>query len=177
MSLYLRIESASGPRPTASMLFYEWGCNSACATRAPEESAMRRRSFVAALSLAAVSTTAFAQTAPAAKRTQTRAPDAAAAPGYQAADAIRFERPDVHAGDRPVGASFASRSAALGVSGAAGTAHPLATLTAIEILKRGGTAVDGAVRVRVHQFDRLRAQCLQSPTPARKTPRFAATPP
>jgi gamma-glutamyltranspeptidase/glutathione hydrolase len=44
-----------------------------------------------------------------------------------------------------VGASFASRSAALGLSGAAGTAHPLATLTAIEILKRGGSAVDGAV--------------------------------
>ena len=44
-----------------------------------------------------------------------------------------------------MGASFASRSAALGLSGAAGTAHPLATLTAIEILKRGGSAVDGAV--------------------------------
>jgi gamma-glutamyltranspeptidase/glutathione hydrolase len=33
----------------------------------------------------------------------------------------------------------------MGRSGAAGTAHPLATLTAIEMLKRGGSAVDAAV--------------------------------
>jgi gamma-glutamyltranspeptidase/glutathione hydrolase len=33
----------------------------------------------------------------------------------------------------------------MGCSGAAGTAHPLATLTAIETLKRGGSAVDAAV--------------------------------
>jgi len=43
------------------------------------------------------------------------------------------------------GASFASRSAAFGLSGAAGTAHPLATLVAIETLKRGGSAADAAV--------------------------------
>jgi gamma-glutamyltranspeptidase / glutathione hydrolase len=52
---------------------------------------------------------------------------------------------DVRAGDRPAGANFASRSAALGRSGAAGTAHPLATLTAIETLKRGGSAADAAI--------------------------------
>jgi gamma-glutamyltranspeptidase/glutathione hydrolase len=52
---------------------------------------------------------------------------------------------DVHAGDRPAGATFASRSAVYGCSGAAGTAHPYATLTAIELLKRGGSAVDAAV--------------------------------
>jgi gamma-glutamyltranspeptidase/glutathione hydrolase len=106
---------------------------------------MRRRSFVAALPLAAFGTAAFAQTSPTPKRSDAPLPDAAAPPGFQAADAIRFERMDVHAGDRPVGASFASRSAALGLSGAAGTAHPLATLAAIEILKRGGSAADGAV--------------------------------
>jgi gamma-glutamyltranspeptidase/glutathione hydrolase len=33
----------------------------------------------------------------------------------------------------------------MGCSGAAGTAHPLATLTAIEILKRGGSAIDAAI--------------------------------
>ena len=33
----------------------------------------------------------------------------------------------------------------MGRSGAAGTAHPLATLTAIEMLKRGGSAADAAV--------------------------------
>jgi gamma-glutamyltranspeptidase / glutathione hydrolase len=64
---------------------------------------------------------------------------------YQPADAERFERFDVRAGDRPAGASFASRSAALGRSGAAGTSHPLATLTAIETLKRGGCAADAAI--------------------------------
>jgi gamma-glutamyltranspeptidase / glutathione hydrolase len=63
----------------------------------------------------------------------------------QPAGADRFERFDVRAGDRPAGASFASRSAALGRSGAAGTAHPLATLTAIETLKRGGSAADAAI--------------------------------
>jgi gamma-glutamyltranspeptidase/glutathione hydrolase len=66
-------------------------------------------------------------------------------PKFQTAGAERFIRPDVHAGDRPAGASFASRSPALGLNGAAGTAHPLATQTAIEMLKRGGSAVDAAV--------------------------------
>src|ERR1700691_2468619 len=64
---------------------------------------------------------------------------------YQRVDAEGVELFDVRAGDRPAGASFASRSAAFGRSGAAGTAHPLATLTAIETLKRGGSAVDAAV--------------------------------
>ncbi|MGD0490965.1 MAG: gamma-glutamyltransferase family protein [Steroidobacteraceae bacterium] len=65
--------------------------------------------------------------------------------GYRAEGAERYERYDVRAGDRPAGASFASRSAVYGRSGAAGTAHPYATLTAIEILKRGGSAADAAV--------------------------------
>jgi gamma-glutamyltranspeptidase/glutathione hydrolase len=106
---------------------------------------MRRRSFVAAFPLAAVGTAAFAQTSNTARSNVTSASSAAPSAAFQAADAVRFERPDVHAGDRPAGASFASRSAAFGLSGAAGTAHPLATLAAIETLKRGGSAVDGAV--------------------------------
>jgi gamma-glutamyltranspeptidase / glutathione hydrolase len=65
--------------------------------------------------------------------------------GHQLPGDERYDRPDVRCGDRPSGASFASRSFALGRSGAAGTAHPLATLTAIETLKRGGGAVDAAV--------------------------------
>ena len=48
-------------------------------------------------------------------------------------------------GRRPSGASFTTRSPALGLNGAAGTAHPLATQTAIAMLKRGGSAVDAAV--------------------------------
>jgi gamma-glutamyltranspeptidase/glutathione hydrolase len=54
-------------------------------------------------------------------------------------------RPDVGPGDRIDGATFASRSAAWGVHGAAATAHPLATQTAIDILRRGGSAVDAAI--------------------------------
>jgi hypothetical protein len=54
-------------------------------------------------------------------------------------------RPDVGPGDRIDGATFASRSAAWGVRGAAATAHPLATQTAIDILRKGGSAVDAAI--------------------------------
>ncbi|HEX4152370.1 MAG TPA: gamma-glutamyltransferase family protein [Steroidobacteraceae bacterium] len=66
-------------------------------------------------------------------------------PRYQPDGAERFERLDVRAGDRPCGASFASRSAVHGCNGAAGTAHPYSTSTAVEILKRGGSAADAAV--------------------------------
>ncbi|MDG2528019.1 gamma-glutamyltransferase [Caulobacter endophyticus] len=55
------------------------------------------------------------------------------------------KRPDVHGGDRVDGATFASRSAAWGIHGAAATAHPLATQAAIAVLKKGGSAADAAV--------------------------------
>ena len=108
---------------------------------------MRRRSFIAALPLAVTGSIASVQ--PSIALTQggeqkSSAPDASL-PKFQPAGAERFVRPDVHAGDRVSGASFASRSAAMGCSGAAGTAHPIATLTAIEILKRGGSAIDAAI--------------------------------
>jgi gamma-glutamyltranspeptidase / glutathione hydrolase len=83
---------------------------------------MRRRSFLAALPTLAMIT-----------------------PKFQPPGADRFDRPDVHAGDRPAGASFATRSAALGLHAAAATAHPIATLTAIEMLKKGGSAADAAI--------------------------------
>ena len=108
---------------------------------------MRRRTFLATLPLAAAGSSSFAKnvvngTSPGAVQ---EAGTTAQLPKYQAPGDERFERPDVHAGDRPSGASFASRSAALGCSGAAGTAHPIATQAAIEMLKRGGSAADAAV--------------------------------
>ena len=109
---------------------------------------MRRRSFIASLPLAAAGTLSLPRDAAAFQQNgpSLQPPDAELQlPKFQPAGAERFTRPDVHTGDRISGASFATRSSAMGCSGAAGTAHPLATLTAIEILKRGGSAVDAAI--------------------------------
>ena len=97
---------------------------------------MKRRTFLAAVPLAAVGLP-FARTAGA----QSPAPGPALSPALPATSFY----PDVEAGDRPVGASFASRSEVFGRNGAAATSHPLATLAGIEILKKGGSAVDAAI--------------------------------
>ncbi|MEO7169885.1 MAG: gamma-glutamyltransferase family protein [Sphingomonas sp.] len=96
---------------------------------------MLRRNFIASIPAAALALPALAQTRVAARDL----------PKFEGEGDDRFVRPDVHAGDRPVGASFASRSAVYGTGGAAGSAHPLATLAAIETLKKGGSAVDAAI--------------------------------
>ncbi len=101
---------------------------------------MRRRAFLQVLPLAAAGSSIGLAADGAAVASEPNA-----LPKFQAAGQEEFDRPDVHAGDRPAGASFATRSAALGCSGAAGTAHPLATQVAIEMLQKGGSAVDAAI--------------------------------
>ena len=98
---------------------------------------MRRRTFLAAAPAAAVSLA--------------MGRDALAMPGPNPAEPLSPALPatqyydDVEAGDRPVGASFGTRSEVFGRNGAAASSHPLATLAGIEILKRGGSAVDAAI--------------------------------
>ena len=109
---------------------------------------MRRRSFIAAIPAAAAGASLAANVSPAsAQEGESAMPitESKPLPPYQPAGADKFVRPDVRSGDRPAGASFASRSATYGLHGAAATMHPLATQAAIGILKKGGSAVDAAI--------------------------------
>lgn len=53
--------------------------------------------------------------------------------------------PQSNRGDRNVGAQFASRSQVIAQHGMAATSIPLVTQIALDILKKGGTAVDAAI--------------------------------
>jgi gamma-glutamyltranspeptidase/glutathione hydrolase len=139
--------------PLTSHAFFAHGCvESAAYDRADHrgEPIMRRRTFLAALPATALAAPLLAQPERSAQKGPGQggapAPDRALPKKWEAGEP-RFVRPDVQAGDRPFGASFASRTAAYGLSGAAGTAHPLATQAGIDILKRGGSAVAAAIAI------------------------------
>lgn len=52
---------------------------------------------------------------------------------------------NIFAYDRITGLEFATRSEVIAVNGMAATSHPLATQTAISVLKNGGNAIDAAI--------------------------------
>src|ERR1700749_2943127 len=58
---------------------------------------------------------------------------------------ILFITAQIFSQDRLTGKTFATRSEVIAQHGMACTSHPLATQAAIEILKKGGTAVDAAI--------------------------------
>jgi gamma-glutamyltranspeptidase/glutathione hydrolase len=59
--------------------------------------------------------------------------------------ALSLALPPLHAGDRVTGRAFATRSEVAAQHGMACTSQPLVTQIALDVLKRGGSAVDAAI--------------------------------
>jgi gamma-glutamyltranspeptidase/glutathione hydrolase len=64
---------------------------------------------------------------------------------YPLAAALLLLIPATHAADRITGRAFATRSEVIAPRAMAATSHPLATQIALDVMKRGGSAVDAAI--------------------------------
>ena len=102
---------------------------------------MRRRTFLSSLPAGALLAGATAATAGGAP-----SPAAVARP-RQTAPSDPFA--GVGPGNRNSGVQFVGRSTVWGAHGAAATAHPRATLIGIDTLRRGGSAIDAAIAIKI----------------------------